>query len=58
MTDRDIILGVVNKLDKEKFEVNTFFSFNDVEVYRRKSETEINFEFDEEGNLVDIWVST
>lgn len=58
MTDRDIIFGVVNKLDKEKFEVNTFFSLNDVEVYRRKSETEINFEFDEEGNLIDIWAST
>lgn len=34
MTDRDIIFGVVNKLDKEKFEVSTFFSLNDVEVYR------------------------
>ena len=58
MTDRDIIFGVVNKLNKEQFDVITFVSLNEVEVYRRKSETEINFEFDEEGNLTDIWVST
>ena len=58
MTDRDIIFGVVKKLDKKKFDVNTFFSCNDIEVYRRKNEIEINFEFDKEGNLIDIWAST
>lgn len=59
MTDFEKILEVVNKLDKERFGVDTIKKCISggayIEVRRKEGRAEINFEFDEEGNLEDIW---
>ena len=62
MTDFDKIFEVIKTLDKEQFEVTTYGPYDDGTIflgaYRVKDETEINFIFDEERKLTDIWVET
>lgn len=59
MTDFEKIFGVVNKLDRKYFDVNRYTNSSTggafLEVYRIKNDTEINFEFNEKGTLIDIW---
>lgn len=60
MTDFEKIFELVNKLDKEQFEVTTYGPYKDGTIflgaYKAKNETEINFIFDEKRELIDIWI--
>lgn len=59
MTGFEKIFEVVKKLDKEQFDVTTINKYSDggmyIEVRWTRGEREINFEFDRNGDLVDIF---
>lgn len=59
MTDFKKIFEVINKLNREQFDIKIAYKRVNkgayLDVYGKETETEIKFEFDEEGNLTDIW---